>query len=491
MFGRFRDDEDGVGTVWSIFWLIVFLAIGGLAVDSANARRNKEILQTAADSAAAAAVLEIADLDEAREAAIEMADLNLAMIGSDDVLSEENIVFGVWDSEDHTFTETESSPNAVKVYLAKTTATGNAVPTFLLDIVGINSWDVSASSIVMVSGSTSSCLDESGQPQYGLYAGNTFDTKSFNTYKDGICVHGQQQLNMWRQNEYDDDVVLTTNVQSEIDYILTAKIPHHTEANQNNLRAALEKDSIVSLEPGAVVSTITAIQNGTSTITPQFVSNMSIISKTRSEFQSLMTAGTYLTGRVYYVTGCTTTGTSSSNTISVPSGRNLSDIVIVTNCRIAFAGTNTITNTLIATQNTSTTSIVGSSAITIGQSASCSTKGDAQFLTAGTMQFAQNTDVNGSKLVAAVSIKFQSASAGNAVQADITASTLLAGSNIEVKNYGSNHPTLSSVYNAHTSFYEPYTGTYKYYDTWFGQDYIGSNFKGCGADVPMSTSIVG
>ena len=283
MLIRFRDDKDGVGTVWSIFWLIVFLAIGGLAVDSANARRNKEILQTAADSAAHAAVLDIANLTTARASAVTMANLNLAMIGSNAVLNTNDIDFGTWNNATKVFTETNVAPDAVRVMLRKTTAAGNAVPTFLLKLVGIDSWDVSAKSIVQVSGGGYMCDDYNGNFVFGVHADRNFNTKSMNKYTKGVCVHGQTELNMWRQSDYDSDVTLSTNTQSEIDYILTAKIPHHTVTNQNNLRAALEKNSESPLPALAVVNVVTAIQNGTSSFAPAFVTNMTIINQTYTQ----------------------------------------------------------------------------------------------------------------------------------------------------------------------------------------------------------------
>ena len=56
---RFGSNEDGIATVWSIFWLILCLAISGLAIDVTNAYKVHQILQTTADVSAHAGALEL------------------------------------------------------------------------------------------------------------------------------------------------------------------------------------------------------------------------------------------------------------------------------------------------------------------------------------------------------------------------------------------------------------------------------------------------
>ena len=49
---RLRDflrDEDGGYTIYSLLWFIVYVGIGGLAVDVTDAYRNQTLLQSTAD----------------------------------------------------------------------------------------------------------------------------------------------------------------------------------------------------------------------------------------------------------------------------------------------------------------------------------------------------------------------------------------------------------------------------------------------------------
>ena len=55
-FEMFLSDEDGAGTVWGLLWFILFVGIGGMAVDTTNAYRIQTIMQATADAAAHAAV---------------------------------------------------------------------------------------------------------------------------------------------------------------------------------------------------------------------------------------------------------------------------------------------------------------------------------------------------------------------------------------------------------------------------------------------------
>ncbi len=67
-----------------------------------------------------------------------------------------------------------------------------------------------------------------------------------------------------------------------------------------------------------------------------------------------------------------------------------------------------------------------------------------------------------------------------------------AGNDITITTTGTNHPTMSSTYNAHVQFYEPNSRTTRYCDAWFGQDCIGATFQGCASGTrTITTKIVG
>lgn len=141
---RFWRDERGAGTVFMVAMLPVFLALAGLAIDSANAYRMRNILQGAADAAAMAATLALPDSNAATAAAVAYAKLNLPNHGN--VLVAADVQTGNWDPATHTFKKGGTPVNSVRVTTRLTAANGNAVPTTFLNIIGIDHWDVAAQS---------------------------------------------------------------------------------------------------------------------------------------------------------------------------------------------------------------------------------------------------------------------------------------------------------------------------------------------------------
>ena len=99
-FRDFSKDEDGIATVWSMFWLIICFALSGLAIDATNAWRVQQILQSTADSAALAGSIELQTVDnDAIEALVEFqanrfAALNMGTGRYGDVLINQDITVG-------------------------------------------------------------------------------------------------------------------------------------------------------------------------------------------------------------------------------------------------------------------------------------------------------------------------------------------------------------------------------------------------------------
>ena len=58
---EFIDDTDGLATIWSIYMAVLFLIIGGLALDYTSAERSVAHLQATSDAIALAAVQDLPD----------------------------------------------------------------------------------------------------------------------------------------------------------------------------------------------------------------------------------------------------------------------------------------------------------------------------------------------------------------------------------------------------------------------------------------------
>jgi Flp pilus assembly protein TadG len=93
-FPKLLSDEDGVGTVWWVFWMIIFLMFGGVAADSSNAWRMRAELQATADAAAHAGVIDLPNQTAAAAAADGIAAKNMQSAEHGDVLTAAEIEFG-------------------------------------------------------------------------------------------------------------------------------------------------------------------------------------------------------------------------------------------------------------------------------------------------------------------------------------------------------------------------------------------------------------
>lgn len=146
----------GAILVLAAVMLIMILAFVALSVDIGYIALSKSELQNAADSAAHAAVQELAkaksiiqapskQAEAVRDSAKYFAELNCPDQGN--VLVNKDTVIGRWDFESRTFAETNMDPNAVQVTVWRSASHGNALPLFFAPAIGRDSVEVSATAI--------------------------------------------------------------------------------------------------------------------------------------------------------------------------------------------------------------------------------------------------------------------------------------------------------------------------------------------------------
>ena len=145
-------DERGSASVFAICLLPAILALGGLAIDGANAWRMQTLLQATADVSAHAAALDLPNKDTAATTALAYVEKNLPAEKNGALLAEQDFKTGNWNGPNRVFTPDGAPLNAVKVILRRYAANGNAVPTSFLRLIGWDSWDVSVSAIAAVGG---------------------------------------------------------------------------------------------------------------------------------------------------------------------------------------------------------------------------------------------------------------------------------------------------------------------------------------------------
>jgi Flp pilus assembly protein TadG len=152
---RFLRSRGGVALIYVAIVTVAICAVGSLAMDYGRAQVVKTELRRAADAAAMAALQEIQSgngITAAQNSAIAVAAANLADGSPVVVDATLDIEFGTYDNQTDTFTTvtgtSRSTATAMHITCRRTAARGNAVNLVLGPVIGKNSVDVSADSVV-------------------------------------------------------------------------------------------------------------------------------------------------------------------------------------------------------------------------------------------------------------------------------------------------------------------------------------------------------
>ncbi len=372
---HFTADEDGSVTIWAMGWTVVFLLVGGLAVDVGNAWRVQGMLQSTADVAALSGAIELLNSSDtaARAEAIRIANLNMP----EGVVVAADVISGSWNSSTRIINTNATVKDTLRVTARRSGATDNPLPTFLIKLAGITSWDVAAQATVQrfVPG----CIRD------GLVARGQVEVSSNNAFVDGICLHGETGVKISSNNSFEAGVKVTM---PDLDML---QIPASGLTSNVGLADALGEDNLDPKIVDHVGEIVTALANPAYTGQPIYINRtLAAIAMTRATFN----AATSLTaGRVYSV-NCTG-GSGININASV-----VTNVVVTTNCKVSFSANSVVSNAVIATSSTATTSVSGSSSSTIGANDNCAAGGGAQVLTAGSIHFASGLNLYGSQMIA-------------------------------------------------------------------------------------------
>ena len=212
-FKSFIHDETGSYTLWSLVWFMIFLALGGLAVDVTDAYRNQTQLQATADATALAAIMSVEKVGEDPVAEANFyGNANMASSINGDVLADGDITLGTWDIATRTFTPGAvpvlggTAVNAVHTTTRRSVDNANPVAMNFLRILALAGldpvWNVNAEAIAI--GAVSLCHNN------GLIAGGVLTQTSQNSYFNNICLHGVQGMDLRNDNFFQAGVSTST-----------------------------------------------------------------------------------------------------------------------------------------------------------------------------------------------------------------------------------------------------------------------------------------
>jgi hypothetical protein len=150
----------------------VIAGLAGLAVDTAHAFRERTMMQAAADAAAAAAAMELPDGVEAKAEALAYLEANLPAARHGRTAEKDDVHLGRWDA---------APMDAVAVRIERTEDNGNPLPTFLLRLLGFETWDVGVQAVARAPIACQS-----------LRAMGTVEIRKEAVFGPGVCVYGRE-----------------------------------------------------------------------------------------------------------------------------------------------------------------------------------------------------------------------------------------------------------------------------------------------------------
>jgi hypothetical protein len=190
-FGKFLGDESGGYTIWSLIWFSLYVAMGGLAVDMTDAYRTQTLLQSTADAAALAGVMSLPDEIDAVVQARDYASNNMNPAINGLVLDDDEVIVGNWDFTTRSFSTGGVEPDAVFVITRRDDQNANPLATNFLRILSLwglplDHWNIRTEAIAVRY--VPSCL------RGGFVAGNSVDMRGGNGFYNNICIHGQNVI---------------------------------------------------------------------------------------------------------------------------------------------------------------------------------------------------------------------------------------------------------------------------------------------------------
>lgn len=159
---RFWKEQRGASSIMVAVSLVVIIGMGALAVDLGYVMSTRAEVQKAADASALAAASRLVQLYNEQGSSLTAAEMTSAAIEAANQWSQNNtasntnlsvssddVVVGVWDSTNKTFTAGGASDeiNAVKVTVRRDSTTNGPIQLFFGSVVGVSTVNVNAGAV--------------------------------------------------------------------------------------------------------------------------------------------------------------------------------------------------------------------------------------------------------------------------------------------------------------------------------------------------------
>ena len=380
----FLRKAEGSVTVMGLYVFVAGTMIGAVALDYTYLEATRTQLQVAADQAAHAALYNRRTMSEedAKAAAINLIQPLLPKGQFGNVLTTDSIEFGRFDRGTAVFTSETGSRRAVRVKTSMLDRKGNAAPSHLFKMVGIDHFDVGASSVFMTY--RPGCMKE------GFLADGVVDLQSNNSFSNGFCIHSNSHVSINQNNYFEPGTIVSMPNIEDLD------MPRSGFEKNAGLQEAL-RDQRMNLN---ILNRLDGIQAGLTSgrgdWVPDYVTSpTTLFLRETTVTQSMLTAG-----RIYRI-DCTGT-TLNIDGATAP----IEKVVILTTCPVKFANGSKIFDTVIFTSSTDDKFITAPQGLQIGKNDGCAAGGGAQLLTLGGVSVASKLSMFGGQILAKKDVDF-------------------------------------------------------------------------------------
>lgn len=400
----FTAEEDGMITQLSLFWTILFLAVGSLALDVSNGYRERAQMQDATDAAALGAMYLASDplitKDEARTRAAELAHSNLGSDDATSVITKDDVTFGYYDATNNRFL-TDYAPDldlspAVRVMAHRTTDRANAAPTFFGKVIGQDGWQINTGAVAEAY--QPACLTE------GLAAKGVIDLQSGNSFASGFCLYAAQYVSLNQNNMFESGAIVSMPDTSKLD--IPASGFKQNDGLQEALRTSFYKLRVLDRIPKIIES----MRDGTGYL-PSYITN-----RTPTFLNGTKLDTTDFAPGNLYILDC-----NSSVTISVPNKVDgsvttdpsvISEVAVIANCPVKFGNGVALENAIFANTSTDDRSFSAPQGLRIGRDDNCAPDGGAKLITMGGVSSAAKISFYGGQILAMKDVSFSAQADG-------------------------------------------------------------------------------
>lgn len=393
---RFGRDETGSATIVAICFLMMFVVVGGIAVDFNRSISDRTSLQITADTAAHAALYtrEKKGVEEAKQMALETIDNMLPAAGfGENAVTHSDVEFGVWDSQTATFVADPGANSAVRVTAQMTQDRGNPSRNLLLQVIGQDTFDIAVTSTY--STYFPPCFTE------GFVAEEVVDIQSNNSFSDGFCIHSNDYVSLNQNNFFEPGTIVSMPNLDRLDMPKSGF--ERNEGLQTALRSGKYRLRLLSQLPDMIDS----FWGGSGKYLPDFVDAGAVFDVPfgNDRLPDGTLAGSSLTPQHFEPNAVNRHSCGTSGKITMEAG-TYSEFLFITDCEVKFANGVILEDVVVATTNTSAMSLNSPSGLSVGRDDNCGTGGGAVLMTMGGFNAAASLSVYGGQILAVGDIQF-------------------------------------------------------------------------------------